>query len=160
LESGKEVLTLHQQVTSAGQELARALRRAPAYYLEVARLNRERGGRARFAEIREQYELVARMWDALAQRAREQARELDVHQAEGGHLALLREQNRFLEDFRNDLRALRAGSPADRVAYRQLLKRTAEHARMIKVLKRSIQEFTDKVGPARGPTTATRATPK
>jgi hypothetical protein len=145
LKSGQELLDAHREFVSASRDMANLLRRTPAYFDQAARLNRERSEKARFTEIKSQYVAVAEMWEALAERTRREARELDVDAAGDGQLAFLEEQNSFLADLLGDLKALPHGSGVGGPEYRRLVELTANQAGLVEALRANLAAFTRKV---------------
>jgi hypothetical protein len=145
LESGRVLVALHEKWGSASEGLGDSLRKAPAYYRSAARAMRDKAGTMRFQAIKERYHLAADIWEELARKAEERAKDLSLDQGSKGVVDLIREENSFLEDFVKTLDALPKVSGEDSGSYADLLDVLRGHAQQSDELHRQLKRFRDKL---------------
>lgn len=145
LESGRVLVALHEKWGSASQGLGDSLRKAPAYYRSAARAMRDKAQAMRFQAIKERYHLAADIWEELARKAEERAKDLSLDQGSKGVVDLIREENAFLEDFVKTLDALPKVSGEDSGSYADLLDVLRNHAQKSDELHRQLRLFREKL---------------
>ena len=145
LESGKNLVALHEQWDKASVGLGDSLRKAPAYYRGAAKAMREKAETMRFAVIKERYLLTADIWEQLATKAEERAKDLSLDKNSKGVVDLIREENMFLADFIGTLDALPRVSGADGGRYGDLIEVLRKHATQSDELHRQLKRFRDKL---------------
>jgi hypothetical protein len=112
LESGREVAAVHARWADARAALADSVRKSPAYYRSAAKTLLERAESVRSESVREKYRLAADVWERLAVRAEERAKQIGADDPMAGVADLLAQENQFLQDFLKTLDALpRPGGP-------------------------------------------------
>src|SRR5262245_34832919 len=145
LESGKNLVALHEQWDKASEGLGDSLRKAPAYYRSAAKAMREKAETMRFAVIKERYLLTADIWEQLALKAEERAKDLSLDKSSKGVVDLIREENTFLADFISTLDALPRVSGDEGGRYGELIEVLRKHARQSDELHRQLKLFRDKL---------------
>src|SRR5262249_6762140 len=121
VESGRNLLSLHDKWSQASEGLDDTLRKAPAYYRAAAKAMREKAEIMKFAVIKKRYLLSAEIWEELAQKADERAKALGLDQGSKKVAELLREELTFLEDFTKTLDALPGLSGGEGGRYTELM---------------------------------------
>jgi hypothetical protein len=144
-ESGKNLVALHEQWDKASEGLGDSLRKAPAYYRSAAKAMREKAEAMRFAVIKERYLLTADIWEQLAVKAEERAKDLSLDKSSKGVVDLVREENTFLADFLSTLDALPRVSGQDGGRYGDLIELLRKHATQSDELHRQLKRFRDKL---------------
>jgi hypothetical protein len=145
LESGKNLVALHEKWNQASEGLGDSLRKAPAYYRSAAKAMREKAETMRFEVIKERYLLTADIWEQLAVRAEKRAKELSLDTGSRGVVDVIREENTFLSDFISTLDALPRVSGEDGGRYRDLIEVLRKHAAQSDELYRQLKLFRDKL---------------
>lgn len=145
LESGQNLVALHEKWDKASDALGDSLKKAPAYYRGAAKAMRDKAGATQFEVIKERYLLTADIWDQLATRAERRAKELGVDRAGNRVVALVREENTFLTDFIGTLDALPRASGEDNGRYGDLVEAFRKHATHSHELLGQLKRFRDKL---------------
>jgi hypothetical protein len=145
LESGKNLVAMHERWDKASVGLGDSLRKAPAYYRGAGKAMREKAETMRFAVIKERYLLTADIWDQLAMKAEERAKDLSLDKGSTGVVDLIREENAFLADFIGTLDALPRLSGEDGGRYGELIEVLRKHATQSDELHRQLKRFRDKL---------------
>jgi hypothetical protein len=146
MESGRNLLALHDKWSQASEGLDDTLRKAPAYYRAAAKAMREKADTMKFAVIKERYLLSADIWDELAAKAEQRAKDLGLEQGTKKVAELLREELTFLEDFCKTLDALpglSGGGGGER--YGELMSVLRKHTERSDELERQLKLFRDKL---------------
>jgi hypothetical protein len=145
LESGKSLVAMHEQWAKASEGLSDSLRKAPAYYRAAARAMREKAETMQFPTIKDRYRLTADIWEQLALKAEERAKDLSLDKGPKGVVDLVREENTFLTDFLGTLDALPRLSGTDAGRYGDLFEVLRRHATQSDELYRQLKRFRDKL---------------
>jgi hypothetical protein len=145
LDSGKNLVALHEKWHKASDGLGDSLRKAPAYYRSASKAMREKAETMRFAAIKERYLLTADIWEELARKAEERAKDLSLDQGSKGVVDLIREENTFLTDFISTLDALPRVSGEEGGRYGELIEVLRRHAKQSDELHRQLKLFRDKL---------------
>jgi hypothetical protein len=145
LESGKSLVALHEQWEKASDGLSDSLRKAPAYYRAAAKAMREKADTMQFPAIKERYRLTADIWEQLAVKAEERAKDLSLDRGPKGVVDLVREENTFLTDFLGTLDALPRASGTDGGRHGDLFEVLRRHATQSDELHRQLKRFRDKL---------------
>jgi hypothetical protein len=145
LESGKSLVAMHEQWAKASEGLSDSLRKAPAYYRGAAKAMREKGETMQFPAIKERYRLTADIWEQLAVKAEERAKDLSLDKGPKGVVDLVREENTFLTDFLGTLDALPRATGKDAGRYGDLFEVLRRHATQSDELHRQLKRFRDKL---------------
>ena len=145
LESGKNLVALHEQWDEASEGLGDSLRKAPTYYRSAGKAMREKAETMRFAVIKERYLLTADIWEQLAVKAEERAKDLSLDQSSKGVVDLVREENTFLADFLSTLDALPRVPGGEGRRYGDLMAVLRRHATQSDELHRQLKRFRDKL---------------
>jgi hypothetical protein len=151
-ESGRNLLALHDKWGKASEGLDDTLRKAPAYYRAAATVMREKADTMKFAVIKKRYLLSADIWDELAQKAEQRAKDLGLEQGSNKVAELLREELTFLDDFCKTLDALPGLSGGEGGRYAELMAVLRKHTERSDELERQLKLFRDKLktGPKAG----------
>lgn len=144
-ESGKHLITLYEKWSKASEGLADSLRKAPAYYRGASKAMREKAEAARFAVIKERYLLTADIWEQLANKADERAKNLSLDKSSKGVVDLIRDENAFLTDFISTLDAVPRVSGDAGGQYKELIDSLRRHAQQSDELHRQLKNFRDKL---------------
>lgn len=113
-----EILDREEQILRSLASLDSAVAAAPASYRDVAALFRECAAAERFADIREDYLLLAGTWDRLAETTQEQSASIAAEQAEVKEfLEYVRSSARLLERLDTHLSVYSAEAVAEREQY-------------------------------------------
>jgi hypothetical protein len=145
LESGREVVTLHEKWSGASASLADSLRKAGPYYREAARVYRGKADAAKFEAVREQYLIIADTWDGLAGQAERRAEKLGLDRDRSDLLPFLKENNEFLESLLDTLDALPKAPPDGGAQYERLLEAMRKHVERFEEFRKNLKLFRDKV---------------
>jgi hypothetical protein len=106
---------------------------------------REKAETMRFAVIKERYLLTADIWEELARKAEERAKDLSLDKGSKGVVDLIREENTFLSDFISTLDALPRVSGEEGGRYGELIEVLRRHAKQSDELHRQLKLFRDKL---------------
>ncbi len=152
LESGRNLLALHDKWSKASEGLDDTLRKAPVYYRAAAKAMREKAETMKFAVIMKRYLLSADIWDELAVKAEQRSKDLGLGQGSKKVAELLREELTFLEDFCKTLDALPGLSGGEGGRYAELMAVLRKHTERSDELERQLKLFRDKLkaGPQAG----------
>lgn len=145
LESGRHLVTLHEKWSKSSDGLGDSLRKAPAYYRAASQAMRDKAETMRFAVIKERYLLAADIWDQLARKTQERAKDLSLDRGSGGVVELLREEVTFLEDFVKTLDAIPRTSGESGGSYGEVLEVLRRHSEKSDELHRQLKLFRDKL---------------
>ena len=145
LESGRNLLALHDKWSKASEGLDDTLRKAPTYYRAAAKAMREKAETMKFAVIKKRYLVSADIWDELAQKAEQRAKDLVLDQGSKKVAELLKEELTFLEDFTKTLDALPGLSGKDGGGYAELMAVLRKHTERSDELERQLELFRDKL---------------
>ena len=145
LESGRNLLELHDKWSKASEGLDDTLRKAPAYYRAAAKAMREKAETMKFAVIKKRYLVSADIWDELAEKAEKRAKDLGLDQGSKKVAELLREELTFLEDFVKTLDALPGLAGKDGGHYAELMAVLRKHTERSDELVRQLELFRDKL---------------
>ena len=145
LESGKTFVALYGQWEKASEGLSDSLRKAPAYYRGAAKAMREKAQTKQFPAIQERYRLAADIWEQLAVKAEERAKDLGLDKRPKGVVDLVREENIFLADFLGTLDALPRPSDTDAGRSSDLFAALGRHSTRSDELHRQLKRFRDKL---------------
>jgi hypothetical protein len=146
LESGKQVVALHDKWAAASGDLADTLRKCPAYYRAAAKDMRAKGEATRFSAVKDRYFVAADIWLALAEKGERRLKELNLEDGGGGSvMGLVRAENQFTADFLSTLNALPRVSGKDSAEYKELLEALRRHAARSDELHRQLRAFRDRL---------------
>lgn len=145
MESGRNLLALHDKWSKASEDLDDTLRKAPAYYRAAAKAMREKADLMKFAVIKQRYLLSADIWEELAQKAEQRSKDLGLDQGTKKVAELLREELTFLEDFCKTLDALPGLSGGGGDRYGELMTVLRKHTERSDELERQLKLFRDKL---------------
>jgi hypothetical protein len=95
--------------------------------------------------IKERYLLTADIWEQLAVKAEERAKDLSLDKSSKGVVDLVREENTFLADFLSTMDALPRLSGDDSGRYGDLIELLRKHATQSDELHRQLKRFRDKL---------------
>lgn len=153
LESGRNLLALHDKWSKASDGLNDTLRKAPAFYRAAGKAMREKSESMKFAVIKKRYLVSADIWDELALKAEQRSKGLGLDQGSKKVAELLREELTFLEDFCKTLDALPGLSGTEGGRYGELMAVLRKHTERSDELERQLKLFRDKLkaGPQAGP---------
>lgn len=145
MESGRNLLALHDKWSKASEGLDDTLRKAPAYYRAAAKAMREKADSMKFAVIKQRYHLSADIWEELAAKAEQRSKDLGLEQGTKKVAELLREELTFLEDFCKTLDALPGLSGGGGDRYGELMSVLRKHTERSDELERQLKAFRDKL---------------
>lgn len=145
MESGRNLLALHEKWSKASEGLDDTLRKAPAYYRAAAKAMREKADLMKFAVIKQRYHLSADIWEELAAKAEQRSKDLGLEHGTKKVAELLREELTFLEDFCKTLDALPGLSGGGGDRYGELMSVLRKHTERSDELERQLKAFRDKL---------------
>ena len=145
LESGRNLVVLHEKWDRASEGLADSLRKAPAYYRGAGKAMREKAEAMKFALIKKRYLLSAEIWEELALKAEERSRDLRLDQRATKLVELLREELAFLEDFCKTLDAVPGLPGPEGSRYGELMEVLRKHTERSDELERQLRLFRNKL---------------
>lgn len=145
MESGRNLLALHDKWSKASEGLDDTLRKAPAYYRAAAKAMREKADSMKFAVIKQRYHLSADIWEELAAKSEQRSKDLGLEQGTKKVAELLREELAFLDDFCKTLDALPGMSGGGGDRYGELMSVLRKHTERSDELERQLKAFRDKL---------------
>jgi hypothetical protein len=154
LESGREVSELYTRYADARAALADSLRKSPPYYRAAAKTMRERAASVRSETVQEKYRLAAEVWEQLANRAEQHARQLGADDPAAGIAELIGQENEVLVDFLKTLDALPRPTGTERARAEELLAALKRQADRSDQLQKQLRAFRDKLKTTRQPSEA------
>lgn len=145
MQSGRNLLALHDKWCMASEGLDDTLRKAPAYYRAAAKAMREKADLMKFAVIKQRYHLSADIWEELSAKAEQRSKDLGLEQGTEKVAELLREELTFLEDFCKTLNGLSGLSGGGGERYGELMSVLRKHTERSDELERQLKLFREKL---------------